>query len=93
MPEFSKKRRFGTSDDSDVGTSHKVAKKSKSKPSAAPAGRDDEGNPYWEVRNAYVVTLLRECAHNHYFLAAFQQTSCRSIPVQKHVFDKYPRIL
>ena len=50
MPEFSKKRRASTSDDSDVGASHKAAKKSKSRASAAPAGKDDEGNPYWEVR-------------------------------------------
>lgn len=60
MPEFSKKRRASTSDDSDVGASHKAAKKSKNRASAAPAGKDDEGNPYWEVNMTYNCYYLVE---------------------------------
>lgn len=45
MKDVSKKRRASVSDGSDADTtSHK-----KSKTSSAPAGKDDEGNPYWDV--------------------------------------------
>lgn len=50
MVEYSKKRRASHSDESDGETAHKTAKKTKSLASTAtPAGKDDEGNPYWEV--------------------------------------------
>ncbi len=53
MAEFSKKRRASVSDgsgDSDNDASHKTVKKSKrSNAAVSPAGKDDEGNPFWEV--------------------------------------------
>ncbi|PTB69711.1 PC4-domain-containing protein [Trichoderma citrinoviride] len=51
MPPSTKKRRAG--DDSDDDVPHaSVAKKNKSAAAAsAPDGKDDEGNPYWELSN------------------------------------------
>ncbi|KAJ6783929.1 hypothetical protein PWT90_09318 [Aphanocladium album] len=40
------------SDGSDVEVPHKIAKKSKSNANViSPAGKDDEGNPFWELSN------------------------------------------
>lgn len=53
MADYSKKRRASASDvsgDSDNDVNHKAAKKSKrSNAAVSPAGKDDEGNPFWEV--------------------------------------------
>jgi hypothetical protein len=46
----SKKRSASFIDDSDESTTPAQApKKTKKTGSAAPAGEDDEGNPYWDV--------------------------------------------
>lgn len=38
------------SDGSDIEVTHKVAKKSKTSATVtSPAGKDDEGNPFWEA--------------------------------------------
>lgn len=56
MADYSKKRRASVSDvsgDSDNDASHKTVKKSKrSNAAISPAGKDDEGNPFWEVSQA-----------------------------------------
>lgn len=50
MTEYSKKRRASVSDESDGGVPHKVSKKNKNAAATAtPAGKDDEGNPFWDV--------------------------------------------
>ncbi|CEJ82489.1 hypothetical protein VHEMI02549 [[Torrubiella] hemipterigena] len=52
MTEHSKKRRASTEDDSDGGVPHKTSKKTKNvAAAAAPAGKDDEGNPFWDLSN------------------------------------------
>lgn len=57
MKDVSKKRRASVSDDSDAGTSHK-----KSKTSSAPAGKDEEGNPYWDVSLLVLASLALLCS-------------------------------
>ncbi|KAK5987206.1 Putative RNA polymerase II transcriptional coactivator [Cladobotryum mycophilum] len=55
MPVHGKKRRAAEAEDSDDGkpeASYKAVKKTKSAASAAgPSGKDDEGNPFWELSN------------------------------------------
>lgn len=53
MADYSKKRRASSDDVSDDGSnsaSHQAVKKTKRCDAAvSPAGKDDEGNPFWEV--------------------------------------------
>lgn len=43
------------SDGSDVEVSHKAAKKTKNSATViSPAGKDDEGNPFWEASGAFL---------------------------------------
>lgn len=51
MPDLSKKRR-ADSDSDEPQLAPTTAKKTKSAASVAtPAGKDDDGNPFWEVRS------------------------------------------
>lgn len=55
MPAFSKKRTasMADSDASEPDLPVKAAKKAKNTATTAqPDGKDDEGNPFWEVRKA-----------------------------------------
>ena len=53
MADYSKKRRASDDDASNDGennVSHQAVKKTKRSDTAvSPAGKDDEGNPFWEV--------------------------------------------
>lgn len=52
------------SDGSDIEVAHKVAKKSKSNASViSPAGKDDEGNPFWDVSISFP-TLIQGTVAN-----------------------------
>ena len=82
MPEFSKKRRASAEDpdESDTQVSAKPAKKNKSAASAAPPdGEDDEGNPFWEVRDFDTPTssVLTEAASSRIRDASESRSSKR----------------
>ena len=65
MSRYSKKRSASTVEDSDDGEPQiapNVAKKSKKAASAgALEGKDDEGNPFWEVGRSLHATAPRSC--------------------------------
>lgn len=90
MSDYSKKRRASTEDESDGGVPHKASKKNKSQAAAArPTGKDDEGNPYWEVRY-FALDYL-----NYKLIIApvIEQATNWRVKIQGHVFDQYSRIL
>jgi hypothetical protein len=55
---YTKKRSASFIDDSDASTTAPQApKKSKKTGSASPAGEDDDGNPYWDVREPHTLDI------------------------------------
>ena len=89
MGGLGKKRRASSVEGSDSPDAAPAAVK-KAKSAAAPAGKDDEGNPYWEVRLNHI------CGPRYQELTrgiALQQAPRRSFAVQEHVLRQCSRVL
>lgn len=64
---FAKKRSASFIDDSDASSTAapQAPKKTKTVGSASPAGKDDDGNPYWDVCRAFPKPFCY-CSSSHY---------------------------